>query len=56
MKRLLLVSIAFSMLTISFAAIGTSVPFTKGTEIFLVISKNGERISLMDLTRISVKD
>ena len=56
MKKIVLIFIAFSILTVSFASTVTSVPVKKATDVYLVIGKKGERISLMDLTQISVKD
>lgn len=56
MKKFLLIIFAFSLLHTCFAAKITNVPSKKATDIYLTIGKNGERISLMDLTRISVKD
>jgi hypothetical protein len=57
MKKFLLFFVAVVLLTTSFATTGTrNVPAKKATEIYLVIGKNGEQISLMNLTQISVKD
>lgn len=56
MKKLLFLLTSFCILTISFAATGTNSPSKKATEIYLTIGKNGEQISLMDLSKISVKD
>lgn len=56
MKKILSFFIAVSMLAVSFAATGINAPLKKATDLYLTIGKNGEQISLMDLSRISVKD
>lgn len=56
MKKILLLFLAISTLTTSFAASSVITPTKKATEIYLSIGKNGEQISLMDFTQISVKD
>jgi hypothetical protein len=60
MKRILTLSIALSILVTSFAA-GTTIvvpkkPSPNANKIFIPVGKNGEKISLMDLSRMKVKD
>jgi hypothetical protein len=61
MKRILTLSLALSLLTTSFAA-GTSVivnpkkPSPNANRILLPVGKNGEKVSLMDLSVMKAKD
>jgi len=55
MKKLLLLLTAFCLLTTSFAAFEIKHVSKKATEIFLPVG-NDKKISLMDLSTISVKD
>jgi len=55
MKKILLLITAVSMLTCSFATASTSRPPLKASEIFLPIGKTGAKISLLELSTISVK-
>lgn len=55
MKKTLLFLIACISFLVSIAATGTNIPKNAG-EMYVVIGKNGEQISLVDLSRIKVKD
>jgi hypothetical protein len=57
MKRFLVLLIAISVFTTSFASgLSIIVPARKATEIMIPVGKSGEKISLMELTQIKVKD
>jgi len=57
MKRLYLLSAALLLLSVSFAANDIVVkPPLKASEVLLPIGNSGKTISLLDLSRISVKD
>jgi len=56
MKKILVLFTAICVLTCSFASVGVAVPPKKATEIFMPVGANGQKISLMDLSHISVKD
>ncbi|MDQ6755946.1 MAG: hypothetical protein M3004_03340 [Bacteroidota bacterium] len=56
MKKLLLLLTAFCVFVNSFAAFEVKPVAKKATEIFLPIGNTGQKISLMDLSTINVKD
>ncbi|MEO7924058.1 MAG: hypothetical protein ABIR30_10285 [Chitinophagaceae bacterium] len=55
MKKFLLLITAVSMLTASFATASTSRPPLKASEIFVPVGKTGAKISLLELSELSVK-
>jgi hypothetical protein len=56
MKRFILLIAAISLVTCSFALATTSRPPLKASEIFLPVGKSKIRISLLELSAISIKD
>ncbi len=55
MKKILLLITSISMLTCSFATASTSRPPLKAAEIFLPVGNTGAKISLLELSTISIK-
>lgn len=56
MKKLLILFVAFLLLSDSFANIGILTPSKKASELFIPIGSTGQRISLMELSQISQAD
>lgn len=57
MKRFLFLSAALFILTASFASTEVAVkPAVKASEIFIPIGNTGQKISLLDLSRMTTKD
>jgi len=56
MKKLLLLLISFCVFTSSFSAFEIKNPSKKATEIFLPIGSTGQKISLMQLSTIELKE
>jgi len=56
MKRLLLIFLAFSIATSSFAFSSSSFRHHKACDIFIPIGSTGQKISLLDLSAIGTKD
>ncbi len=56
MKRILLLVVGVGLVVSSFAATTVVLPPAKASEIFITIGKNGEKVSLLDLSRMRVKD
>ena len=56
MKKILVLFVALTVLFTSFAAVTVEAPPTKASEIFLPVGKSGQKISLLELSQISVKD
>ena len=57
MKKILFLGVAFFILTASFASTEvTKKPSIKASEVLIPIGNTGQKISLLDLSRMSVKD
>jgi hypothetical protein len=57
MKKILFLSVAVFILTASFAANNAAVkPAIKASEVYIPIGNTGHKISLLDLSRMTVKD
>jgi hypothetical protein len=57
MKKILLLSAAIFLLTAGFASNNAAKkPAVKASEVFIPIGNTGQKISLLDLSRMSVKD
>ncbi|MFI5130094.1 MAG: hypothetical protein ACHQFX_08895 [Chitinophagales bacterium] len=56
MKKIILLFTGLWILTNSFAATKVIDPGLKASEIFVPVGKTGQRISLLDLTEISIKE
>lgn len=56
MKKILTLLTALTVFVSSFASSLVETPSRKASEIFVPIGKNGEKISVLDLTEIRVKD
>lgn len=56
MKKVLLLFVAFAVMTSAFAAFNLVEPPKKAAEIYIPIGKSGNQISLMDLSQITAKE
>lgn len=56
MRKFLVLAIIFLSLNISFASIPVIIPALKVSEIFILVGKTGQKISLFELSRIKIKD
>lgn len=56
MKKICFLFIAFAIFTTSFASSGFSYGPKKASELYLPIGSTGQKISLMDLSKINVKE
>jgi hypothetical protein len=56
MRKIVLLLAAICLVVSSFAAFTLETPPLKASEVFITIGKNGEKISLLDLSRMTVKD
>src|SRR5256885_10216165 len=57
MRRIITLTLALSLLVTSFASENSLIlPQKKATEIMIPVGKKGQKISLMDLSQIKVKD
>src|SRR5262245_32419914 len=57
MKKLVFLSAALFVLTMSFASSSVTIkPAVKASELFIPIGTSGQKISLLDLSRMSIKD
>jgi hypothetical protein len=55
MKKILILFVAFSLVTTSFGSSGFSVLPKKASDVYLPIGSTGQKISVLDLSRINVK-
>jgi hypothetical protein len=55
MKKILILFVAFSLVTTSFGSSGFSVLPKKASDVYLPIGSNGQKISVLDLSKINVK-
>lgn len=56
MRKITLLFTALCFVASSFAAFTLETPPLKASEVYITVGKNGEKISLMDLSRMKVKD
>jgi hypothetical protein len=56
MKKMLTLFMALAVIVSSFAATIVEPPVKKASDLMIPIGKNGEKISVLDLSRIKVKD
>ena len=56
MKKVFALFMALTMLATTFASVGVTTPPQKASELFIPIGNNGQKISLMELSQIKVKD
>jgi hypothetical protein len=56
MRKFLVLAITFLSLNVSFGNINVIVPALKASEIFIPVGKTGQKISLMELSRINIRD
>jgi hypothetical protein len=56
MRKSLILFVSFLLLTGSFANVNSLAPGKKASEIFLPVGKSGQKISLQELSVISMKD
>lgn len=56
MRKIILLFMAVCLVVSSFAAFTLEAPLLKASEVYITVGKNGERISLLDLSRMKVKD
>ncbi len=56
MKKIILLLTVFCFIGSSFAAFTLEAPAPKAGEVYIVVGKNGEKISLLDLSRVKIKD
>ncbi len=56
MRKIILLLASLLFLTASYAALNILHPTLKASEVFFPIGKNGKKISLMELSQISIKD
>lgn len=56
MKKILTLLTALAVFVSSFASAVVEVPTRKASELLIPVGKNGEKISVLDLSRIKVKD
>ena len=56
MKKMLALLVAVSLFSQSFAAVTVTEPQKKASELFITVGSTGQKISLLDLSSISVKD
>ena len=56
MKKIILLFTALCFVVSSFAAFTLEAPLVKASEVYITVGKNGEKISLLDLSRMKVKD
>lgn len=56
MKKILVLAFVFFCFTVSFAIVPVITPVLKASDIFIPIGKTGQKISLVELSRINIKD
>ncbi|MGK2862886.1 MAG: hypothetical protein ACSLE0_13205 [Chitinophagaceae bacterium] len=56
MKKVILLFTVLCFIGSSFAAFNLEAPAPKANEVYIVVGKNGEKISLLDLSRVKIKD
>ncbi len=56
MRKLLAFAIIFLSLNISFASVPVIIPALNASEIFILVGKTGQKISLLELSQIKIKD
>ena len=56
MKKYLLLIVSFFILSNSFSFSVIKAPITQANQIFVAVDKNGEKISLQTISKISIKD
>jgi hypothetical protein len=56
MRKFLILTFVFFCLNVSFASVPVIVPTLKAGEIFIPVGETGEKISLLELSRINIKD
>jgi len=56
MRKSLILVVSFLLITGSFASVTTMAPAKKASEIFIPIGKTGQKISIQELSVISMKD
>ena len=56
MKKIILLFTVLCLVVSSFAAFTLKAPPLKASEVYITVGKNGEKISLLDLSRMKVKD
>lgn len=56
MKKIILLFTALCLVVSSFAAFTLEAPPLKANEVYITVGKNGEKISLLNLSRMKVKD
>ena len=56
MKKIILLFTVICLVVNSFAAFTLEAPPLKASEVYITVGKNGEKISLLDLSRMKIKD
>ncbi|MFC0775898.1 hypothetical protein [Terrimonas alba] len=56
MRRIILLFVTICLFVNSYAAFALEAPPLKANEVYITIGKNGEKVSLLDLSRMKIKE
>jgi hypothetical protein len=56
MRKFLVLTLVFLSINVSFASVTVIIPTLKTSEIFIPVGETGQKISLLELSNINIKD